>query len=116
MSQKTKTPHTHLEQPHKPRRKAKAKPKFEVPVDAGLSAQSAGWVSPDDTVQDPIAIKTPLRNEAITPPLTSDPHPFMSLGVGLFSLGAATIARASLTAVAIATAPLRVARSFFSTD
>jgi hypothetical protein len=99
--------HHHAKKTSPARRKAK--PKFEVPEDAGAPETTTAWVYRADEVPAP------------PPPAAADPtvetaksNPMLVAGMGLFFIGVGTMGLMSLAAMGMIIAPVRMAKNFFA--
>lgn len=103
--------------PHRPRQKAK--PKFELPVEAAKPAASAAWVHRSETethnkMEPLMETKHKAAASAPKPAVTETSPTFVRLGVTLFAASATVIGQLSLAAFDMVTMPLRWGRAFLS--
>jgi hypothetical protein len=106
------TPHRHAKKTSHPRRKAK--PKFEIPVEANGPESATGWVYRADEVREAhpeIAPETAARNEAVVEEAT--PNPLLLASMGMFFLGVGAAGLMTLAAIGMVAAPIRFARSIW---
>jgi len=92
-------PHRHLRKASPARRKAK--PKFEIPVEASAPAASVGWVYR--------GAETPAPQEprSVEP---SNTNPLVMVGMGLIILSVGAFGMVSLTTLGLVSAPIRIAQ------
>ena len=93
-----------------PRTLRKSKPKFEIPVEAGLPEAPVGWVSrAESTTRPTAATEEPEQHD-------SEMNPFVTAGMELFFIGARTIGFMSLAAFGLIAVPVRAAKRMLNSD
>jgi len=94
--------HRHAK-PESPARR-KTKPKFEIPVETGLSQAPVGWVYRADEAPVPPQVTSAPAEESVKP------SPFLVAGMGMFFISVGTLGLVSLAALGLFAAPMRMAR------
>jgi hypothetical protein len=101
------TSHRHAKKASPGRRKAK--PKFEIPVEAAPETATA-WVYRADEVREHPAPRQVETARAID---EATPNPFLAASMGIIFLGVGTMGLISVAALSMLTVPLRVARNIW---
>jgi hypothetical protein len=105
MPPKNDPPHRHLKQG--PRAPRKSKPKFEIPMDAGVPV---GWVYRAYEVPAPAPVASREIQE------NSKTNGLLGAGIGLFLIGAGTMGFVGLAAIGLMATPILLATRMLSQD
>ena len=109
------TPHRHARNASPARRKAK--PKFEIPVDAAPET-APGWVYRADEAREQPMVRDSeaIIREAETEKAIDEaiPNPFLAAGMGIIFVGIGTMGLISVAALSMFTVPMRVARNLWA--
>lgn len=117
------TPHRHAKKASPVRRKAKLKPKFEIPIETAPEAATA-WVYradevPEQPVVRPVATEIPRPHQLEEPQPSvenEDSHPLLMATMAMISLGVGAVGLMSFAAITMFTVPMRLARGIWGTE